>query len=99
MTALAPGAAAQALSGTVTNPNTGTVHVTSVTATLTSIVGTPAGCSIADYVINNPVAAVNLDVADGASTTWSGPTIAMLNSGSNQDGCKGATVNVSYTSS
>jgi hypothetical protein len=98
VTALSPGAAAQALSGTITNPATGTVHVTSVTATL-SATGLPTGCTTSDYLITNPVATVNADVAAGASTTWSGPTLKMVDTGVNQDLCKNATVTISYTSS
>ena len=94
---LAPGAGAQSLSGTITNSGSGTVFVTSVTAALSST-GLPAGCTTADYRINDPVATVNANVAGGASTTWSGPSIEMVDTGANQDACKSATVTVTYTS-
>lgn len=94
---LAPGAPAQPLSGTITNPNDGTVHVASVTAALSST-GLPAGCTTADYQINDAVSTVDADVASGASANWSGPSIQMVNSATNQDACKTATVTITYTS-
>ena len=102
VTELTPGSAAQPLSGNFNNPNPGTVRVVSVTASLQSVTGgaggTPA-CTIADYQINNPTAAVNLTIAAGNGVgSWSGPTIQMLDPNTNQDACKGATVNVQYTS-
>ena len=90
------------LSGKFNNPNPGTVHVASVTATLDSISGGSAGppaCTIADYQIDNATATVNAEIAAGnAVGSWSGPTIKMLDSPTNQDACKGATVNITYSS-
>jgi len=105
VTNLSPASTPQALSGTFDNPNSGTVHVTSVTATLASVTGgaggTPA-CTIADYQINNsPTTTISAAGQIPAGTgvgTWSGPTIQMLDSATNQNACKGATVNISYTS-
>lgn len=101
VTGLYPGGPAQALSGNFNNANPGTVRVASVTATLGSITGssgTPA-CTIADYQINNATATVDADIAPGnGNGAWSGPTLQMLNSGTNQDACKNVTVNLTYTS-
>jgi hypothetical protein len=101
VSALTPGSTAQALSGTLSNSNPGRVHVVSVTATLLSIQGSPAGCSIADYQINDPTYTypTPIDLANGTGGAWSGPTIVMLDRNQNQDGCKGATVNIHYTTS
>lgn len=98
ITGLAPGAPAQELTGTITNPNDATVQVTSVTAAL-SPTGLPTGCTTADYVINDAVGTVaDGNLVKNESTTWSGPAIQMVDTGVNQDACKGATVTVTYTS-
>jgi len=97
--ALYPGGPAQPLSGNFDNPNEGKVRVASVTVALSSIEDAPAGCSLADYQLNNATATVNaeIDPGDGVGS-WSGPSIQMLNTGSNQDGCKNASINLTYTS-
>lgn len=103
VTAMAPGDTAQALSGNFDNPNNGPVYVTSVTASIASVVkaaGAPAGsCSAADYTLANAAMAVGAQVPAGnAQGSWSGATIKFANSATlNQDGCKGATVNLTYT--
>jgi hypothetical protein len=101
VTGLYPGGPTQALSGNFNNPNPGKVYVATVTAALGSItgsVGTPA-CTIADYQLNNATATVNAEVDPGnAKGAWTGPTIQMLNAATNQDACKNATVNLTYTS-
>jgi hypothetical protein len=101
VTGLYPGGPTQALSGNFNNPNASKVYVASVTAALGSItgsVGTPA-CTIADYQLNSATATVNAEVDPGtAKGAWTGPTIQMLNTATNQDACKNATVNLTYTS-
>jgi hypothetical protein len=101
VTGLYPGGPAQALSGNFNNTNSGPVRVSTVTASLVSVTGstgTPA-CTIADYQLNTPVATVNAEIASGTGVgAWSGPTVQLLNSATNQDACKNATVNLSYTS-
>jgi len=97
---MGPGTAAQPLSGTLTNTDTQPLYVATVTASITSVTkaaGAPAGaCTTADYVINNPVSTVNAEALVDDSSTWSGPSIAFVNTGANQDGCKLATVNIGY---
>ena len=101
ITGLAPGLPAQTLSGTFENPNDGPVYVSSVTVTIDSVekaVGAPAGtCTTGDYVITGSPLTIGAEVLADDSSTWSGPQIAFVNSGSNQDGCKGATVHLAYT--
>jgi hypothetical protein len=100
VTAMGPGVAAQALSGTFTNPNAGPVYVASITVSIGTITvgGSPAvGCSATDYVITGSPITVNASVTTG--TAWSGATIAFVNKPAvNQDGCKNATVNLVYSS-
>ncbi len=102
---LAPGLAAETLSGNFDNPNSGPVYITSVTASIDSVTkagGAPAGtCDATDYTLSNAVMAVGAEVPSGtAQGAWTGATIAFNNkAGVNQDACKGATVNLAYSAS
>lgn len=101
---LAPGVAPQTLSGTFNNDNPGPVHVTSVTAALTSVTTTPGGitpvvgCTIADYTLTGAVMSAVQEVSAGdAQGTWSGATVAFNTTLDNQDACKDAFLNITYT--
>lgn len=99
---LQPGGAAQTLSGTFSNPNTGPVYVTSVTASIASVVSPTTGlvivgCSAADYTLSGATMAVNAEALANDTSTWGGATIAFNNTGANQDACKGAVVNLAYS--
>lgn len=99
---IAPGTAAQTLSGTFNNPNNASVYVTSVTAAISGVVkasGAVAGtCDATDYALTGATMTVGQQVAAGnAQGTWTGATIAFTNKSTNQDQCKGATVSISYT--
>lgn len=97
LTALYPGDSPQTLSGNFNNPNNGPIYVTSVTASISSVTGGAGSCSAADYTLSNAVMAVGVEVPVGnAKGAWTGATIQFNNTGSNQDGCKGATVNFAY---
>lgn len=95
-----PGDAPQTLAGNFTNTNTGPVYVAQVTASIASVtqaVGAVGICGATDYTLTLPVMAVNAEVPVGTGTgAWSGATIQFNNKASNQDGCKGATVNLAY---
>jgi hypothetical protein len=99
---LAPGTAAQTIAGTVKNNAANSAYVTSVTASISGVVkavGAPAGaCTAADYTLTGATMNVATDVAAGATVSFTGGTLAFNNTGVNQDGCKGATVNLAYTS-
>lgn len=103
VTGLVPGAAAVTVSGNFTNTNTSPVYVATVTASIASVVkagGAPAGtCDATDYTLLTPAMTVGAQVAAGtAQGTWTGATIAFNNKpAANQDGCKGATVNLAYS--
>jgi hypothetical protein len=101
ITGLAPGMAAQVLSGNFTNTNAGPVHVATVTVTVASTekpLGTPnPGCTAADFTIVGGVMTVNADIAVASATgTWTGATIVFNNTAANQDACKNAIVNLAY---
>ena len=62
--------------------------------------GAPAGvCDATDYTLANATMAVNAPIPAGnAQGSWTGATIKFNDkSGVNQDGCKGATVTLTYT--
>jgi hypothetical protein len=96
---LVPGGAPVALSGKFNNPNPGAVTVASVSA---SVTGTSAGssCTAADFDITGTGAAAG-EIPSGTGVgSWSGLSIALKDrSDVNQNGCKNATVNLSYTAS
>jgi hypothetical protein len=101
LTAMYPGDSAQTLSGTFDNPNSGPIHVGTVTASISSVTkagGAPAGtCDATDFTLASAAVTVNADVPAGTSTgSWSGATIRFNNKATNQDACKGATVNLAY---
>jgi hypothetical protein len=109
VSAMGPGVAPQALSGTITNPNAGPVYVNNITVSISAVESAPGvpavGCSAADYAFTNTTTGVpdsTIEVAAQAlandTSTWSGVSIAFVNSASNQDGCKNANVLLSYSS-
>lgn len=99
---LYPGGSPVTLSGTFNNPNQGKVRVGAVTVdfdspAITGSVGSPA-CTAADYELGG-TATVDAEINPGsAQGSWTGLTIRMLNSGTNQDACKNATVHLTYSS-
>jgi hypothetical protein len=99
---LYPGGDAVTLSGDFDNPNSGPVKVGSVTATVDAFISQadllkPA-CTEADFVIGGS-APVNAEIDSGNSVgSWSGLTIQLANSSTNQDNCKGlSSVAISYS--
>jgi hypothetical protein len=101
LTAMYPGDSAQTISGNFDNPNPGPIFVATVTASISSVTkagGAPAGtCDATDFTLANAVMTVNAQVAAGtAKGSWTGATIQFNNKATNQDACKGATVNLSY---
>jgi len=100
-TALYPGASS-ALSGDFTNTNTSAVYVAAVTASVTAFsaqanVAKPA-CTQADFTITG-TATVGASVPVGTGGAWSGLSLAMTNSATNQDNCKSITVPITLASS
>jgi hypothetical protein len=102
LTPMYPGDTAQTISGNFTNPNSGPIYVSTVTASIASVTkaaGAPAGtCDATDFTLANAAMTVNAEVASGtAKGAWTGATIKFNDkAGTNQDACKGATVNLSY---
>lgn len=90
-----------ALAGDFTNGNSSPVYVGSVTATVSSFSAqadnSKPACTQADFSISG-TASVGAQVPVGTGVgSWSGLSLSMTNSGSNQDNCKNVTVPVAYT--
>lgn len=103
VTGLYPGGPAQAISGNFDNPNSGKVRVGQVTVSIATIstpqvnAGLPA-CSPADFTLVQP-GVTNAEINAGTGVgSWSGASIAMVDSTGNQDNCKNVTVNLAFSS-
>lgn len=100
LSAMYPGDSPQTLSGDFDNPTGNSVYVGTVTASIDSVTknGNPVvGCDATDFDLQSPAMGVNAEVPAGASTgSWGGATIQFKDKPSNQDACKGVTVNLSY---
>ena len=97
LTPMFPGDSAQTISGKFTNSNSGPIQVATVTASIASVTGGAGTCDPSDYTLANATMTVGVEVPVGTAVGgWSGATIKFNNKTSNQDGCKGATVNLSY---
>jgi hypothetical protein len=101
VTGLYPGGPAATLSGNFNNPNASAVTISSITAVVSSIsngssdASKPA-CTPADFSIGGSVGTITVPSGIGVGS-WTGLTIQLLNTAANQDNCKGATANISYT--
>ena len=96
---MAPGVAAQTLSGDFDNANDGATYVGTVTASIASVTGGDGACTADDYTLADATMDVDAQVPVGTGVgAWTGATIAFNNSATvNQDGCKNATVALTYT--
>lgn len=102
VTDMHPGDEPQPLSGTFTNSDEGPVYVGTVTASIASVNkanGAPDGtCDATDYTLVGAAMTVDAEVPVGfRQGTWTGATIQFNDKTTNQDACKGATVNLTYT--
>jgi|GEM_PF-1713554 len=96
---LAPGIAPQTITGSVKNNAANSAYVTQVVASIASVTGGAGSCDASDYTLDAATMLVGQDLASGASATFSGAQLSFNNKATNQDGCKGATVNLSYAAS
>jgi hypothetical protein len=99
-----PGDALQELTGHFHNTNAGPVYLHQLSAAVTSVTETPAAeaanpgytCSAADFQFSPATIDIDAEIASG-DTAWDGIFIQFNNLAVNQDACKGATVNITYT--
>jgi hypothetical protein len=106
---MAPGVAAGAITVTVHNKDassTNASHVVVSIVDVTRAADAVGACSASDYSLTNPdmtTGAANLAPDDSVAgsgadqATFSGASLGFNNTASNQDGCKGATVNLLFT--
>lgn len=103
---LGPGTAPSPIDLAVTNPNDRPLHVTALGVTVTGTSRT--GCTAADFTVRQYAGSYPLTVsarAHDVRLTSLGvppaalPTVAMLDRPGDQDACKGATLQLSYTGS
>lgn len=101
---LVPGGPADALDFTVDNNAAGPQTINDVDVAITGV--SNAGCTAADFTVTQPNlgGAVELPVGNteftsglGGDVANTGAQVAMINSASNQDACKGATLTFTYT--
>jgi hypothetical protein len=109
---LSPGASLP-LNLALNNPNKKQISITNLTVTIQGVVRTQAAiaankpCSAADYAVLQYTGGYPLTVAGSSTATLSQlsiaasafPHVVMRDTSSNQDGCKGATVNLAYSGS
>jgi hypothetical protein len=109
---LSPGASLP-LDLALTNPNKKQISISNLTVTLSGVVRTQAAiaankpCGLADYAIVQYTGPYPLTVTGSSTAKLSQlnaspaafPHVLMRNTTSNQDGCKGATLNLTYSGS
>ncbi len=103
ITALTPGSGAQPVDFKITNPATTNQTIASVVVSIASVTGPnitgPKPCSAADFTLVQPSTTYG-DLTPGLHNYQpSGASLALDNTLSNQDGCKGATVNLAFAAS
>jgi hypothetical protein len=100
LTDMYPGDSAQTISGTVANSNNEKIYVADVVASIDSVdqaAGAVGSCDASDFTLASATMPVGAEANGGGGTVpFTGATIKFNNKASNQDGCKGATVNLAY---
>jgi hypothetical protein len=92
---LYPGGPAQTLSGTVTNSNTNAVQVGAVSIDSVTT-DDEANCPGSEFTTGGSAPVNALVAASGGTANWTGLTIALSDTGVNQDDCKDVAVTVNY---
>ncbi len=99
---LYPGIAAIELTGTITNPGDSAVTVETITGAVTAVRDADdaiiPGCATSNYQVNGTATLSSANVpGNSSSVTWDDLELTMLNTSSNQDACKNATITITYT--
>ena len=103
ITALTPGSGSQPVNFDINNTTTSTnQRIATVAVSIASVTGgsnLPNVCVAGDFTLVQPTA-INTDLTPGIHTyAPSGASLAFNDTASNQDGCKGATVNLAFAAS
>jgi len=91
---LYPGGAAVPVTVTIHNPGTGQEYVGTISGAVQN--GGTGGNCLGSWFTVAPIT-YNAEVAGGASPT-ANTTVTMIDSGSNQDACQGATMTINWSS-
>jgi len=88
------------LTGSISNPNDASVHVASINASVTGVTPLPGNtCAVGNYSVTGGPVTVNTELAGHGSVTWSGLSLHFNNSTTvDQSECKGASVEITYSS-
>lgn len=92
---LYPGGPGVGINGTIVNDNDTDVNVGGLTAVVTAT--TAAGCEADDYIIEGTAVLGSNLIQENATTTWTGLTVRLDETGLNQDACQGAGITITYT--
>jgi ABC-type glycerol-3-phosphate transport system substrate-binding protein len=101
LTPMYPGDSAQTIAGKFNNSNSGPVYVDTVTASISDVTqaaGATGSCDATDFTLASAAMTVGHEVPAGTGVdSFTGATIRFNDKAANQDGCKGATVELTYT--
>jgi len=99
-TNMAPGVPAGSFAVDVTNNANATVKVNQVVVSISSITAPNADathtCTAADYSLSGTLTTGAASLAKNGVAHFTGGSLGFNNTANNQDGCKGATVNLAY---
>jgi hypothetical protein len=96
-TNMAPGITAGAVTVDVTNNAVNRAFVSQVVVSIASVSGGAGSCDATDYVLTGATLTNGAgELLSGATAHFSGASLGFNDKTSNQDGCKGATVNLAY---
>jgi hypothetical protein len=102
-TGLVPGGTPQAITAKVDNPSASAILLTDVAVTVTDVVeaaGASGTCAVGNFaIVDNAAYDGELIAAAGTTGDVDVATIQLIESGSNQDACKGASVVLSLVAS
>jgi len=99
---LAPDQRPQDITGRVLNRADDDTYVVAVDVSISSVVKAPGAasgtCDSSDYIMLNPRMPIGQALGPFASVDFSGASIGFKDAATNQDACKGATVNLLFVS-
>jgi hypothetical protein len=101
MDGLAPGIAPVAITGVVINNGADSTDIIAVDVEITGVIthpgAVPGPCDPSDYVLLDARMPVGRTLDPGGSTPFAGASIGFNDKSTNQDACKGATIQLLYT--
>ena len=101
MEGLAPGIAPVAITGVVINNGADSTDIIAVDVEITGVIthpgAVPGPCDPSDYVLLDARMPVGRTLDPGGSIPFAGASIGFNDKSTNQDACKGATIQLGYT--